>query len=130
MPGGVAVSIRARLEAMVEGMPEGASVSLPVDWIRELLEEEPPPGEVPDLLDLEQASKIVGRAVSTVRTWCNQGEIEEAFKLRGREWRIPRRAFVAFLRCQGGDDTPTSSPSRGSADLGSWRRDLKDRKTG
>lgn len=120
------MSLRSHLASVVEGMPEGASVSLPVDWIRSLLEEEPEAG-VPELLDLEEVAEIVGRAVSTVRTWCNTGELEGAFKLRGREWKVPREALRRFLEEQG-SERPDPTPS-GPVDLGSWRTQ-RERRTG
>jgi excisionase family DNA binding protein len=53
------------------------------------------------------------RSVSTVRDWCEHGRFEGAYKLNGRDWRIPRAAVDAFLAEQRGE--------RNVAQLGAWR---------
>ena len=64
-----------RLKAIIDVMPDGGSVSLPVTWLRDLLDAE---GDSPGkgrLLTLEEVGEVVGRSPSTVRTWLNTGRL-------------------------------------------------------
>ncbi len=105
---------------------------MPDGHLRHVLSQLPPEAQVPagwvleqldgadEDLTLEQAAERVGRAVSTVRGWANRGQLEGAYKLRGRDWRIPVVALQTFL-----DGERTRTPtvrSRGPVDLGSWRK--------
>lgn len=77
-----------------------------VGWILEQLPDGEEEAVEDELLTLDQVAEEVDRAVSTVRTWCNRGELE-AFKLRGREWRVRRSALHHFLeREAAGDGEP------------------------
>jgi hypothetical protein len=118
------MSLRSDLEAITRGMPPGSSVTLPTDWLRGRLEEEGGEVSPPDsLLTLEQIADRVGRAGSTVRTWCNLGHFEGAFRLNGRDWRVPESALRRYLE---GQTETGEAPGRAGvgreADLGSWRR--------
>ena len=100
-------------------MPREGSVTLPVAWLRDLLAEDGQPGS--ELLTLDQAAEIVGRASSTVRTWLNQGELE-GFKLNNRSWRIRESALQVFIEKQeAGEHEPPTVRSDGPVDLGAWR---------
>lgn len=120
------MSLRVELAAIVRGMPEGSAVSLPVEWLRGLLEAEPSGGDEPDqLLTLEQIAEIAGRSISTVRSWCNSGQIEGAFRLHGREWRIPSGAWRRHLESLQSDVEDARMVQHRPADLGSWRRNRR-----
>lgn len=117
------MSLRGRIEAIVEGMPDDARVSLSVSWLRRMLDEEPAARNPDGILTLEEVAERVGRSVSTIRTWCNTGDLD-GFKLNGRDWRIRESALKHYLKEQekpaAGQRTPTT---RGEdADLGKWRR--------
>jgi excisionase family DNA binding protein len=114
----------ADLERICAGMPEEAAVSLPVVWLRARLQEEAREGGGPDrLLTLEEVAEVVGRAVSTVRSWCNARRIEGAFRLNGRDWRVPESALKKYLEGQARDGVTVEAVGPGaSADLGSWRK--------
>lgn len=118
-----------RLRAVCHGMPPGSSVSLPVSWILETLETDEGEGvATPRLLTLEEVAETVSRAVSTVRTWCNSGELPGAFRLNGRTWRVPERALEEYLRAQASPSSDTPEPPAGSerpVDLGAWREERK-----
>ena len=43
------------------------------------------------------------RSASTVRGWCEHGRFEGAYKLNGRDWRIPTTGVDAFLAEQRGE---------------------------
>jgi hypothetical protein len=117
------MSVYKRLASMVENMPPGSSVTLPVDWLRELLETEGE-GENPDtLLTLGDLAGRMNRAPGTVRTWCNQGLLPGSFKLRNRSWRIPAGALQDFLKGeQKGENRWKGTRGHRDGDLASWRR--------
>ena len=63
------------------------------------------PNQAPGDLTLQQVATEVGRAVSTIRTWCNGRRLQGAYRLNGRDWRIPRAALRKFLDGQGRGET-------------------------
>jgi len=95
----------------LQGLPDDAL--MPVGWIRERLGSDTGPDPVADLTVGEVAEEL-GRQPSTVRGWLGSGDLD-GYKLRGREWRVPREALRAFLEGErnGGPSEPTN--------LGSWR---------
>ena len=99
-------------------------MNLPVDFLRGLLDEVDRAGDQPDrLMTLEDVAGEVGRAVSTVRTWCNSGQLEGAFRLNGRDWRIPEAALRRYLESQASPDATRTAISAGDdVDLGAWRK--------
>ncbi len=111
------------LAMAVEGIPDGGSVTLPVAWLRERLE-----GAEEDVvvdLTVEQVSEKLGRSPSTVRNWLGAGEIPGAYRLKGREWRIPPAALERFLDKQrtAPQATATTVGARALA-LDEWRKHL------
>lgn len=120
------MSLRSRLKTMVDGLPDGASVTLPAGEIRAMLEEEPESEKEDRLADLtvEEVAEEFDRSVSAVRAWCQQGRIPGAYKLRNREWRIPPAGIRAFQEAEAnGNGRPPArtGPSKGDDDLGGWR---------
>ncbi len=113
------MGLTEHLERIVEGMPDEAAVTLPVKWLRRLLKLEGQSSVELDDLTCEQAARSLGRSPSTLREWCRAGEIPSAYRLRGREWRIPRSGLRAFLDGQG-DHLPRKAPRRPQG-LGLWR---------
>jgi excisionase family DNA binding protein len=115
-------NLLAHLDAMVRALPPGASVTLPVDWLRsELavteLQEQPTAGRLSDFTVQEVADEL-GRAPSTVRTWLGAGELE-GYRLNGREWRVSRAAVQAFIARQRegkSEPEPEADP-----DISNWR---------
>ena len=106
---------------MIDGMPEGGYVNLPVEWLRDLLVDTNQAGDDPDLLlSLEEVGERVGRAVSTVRTWANSGKLPGAFRLNGRDWKVPESALADYLDAQKNPNSQTGVHPQ-STDLGSWR---------
>ena len=118
-------TISHRLATMVEGMPDGAMITLPVEVIRSWLEEDgliEPEDALIDMTVVEVAERL-NRSPSTVRGWCGSGALEGAYRLRGREWRIPPGRLRAFLdseaKSRGGRMRPRAEED---IDLGAWRR--------
>ena len=111
-----------RLRAIVDPMPADASVTLPVAFLRGLLEAEGDTPGMDRLLTLEEAGTIVGRSPSTVRTWLNTDRLS-GFKLNGRSWRIRGSALRSFIERQesGGHEPPTVRGA-GAVDIGDWRK--------
>ena len=119
------MKLRARLAAMIEPLPDGASVLLPVEVVRAWLADGAASSER-DLSDLrvEDVAEELGRGLSTVRGWLIAGELA-GYKLMGREWRIPRDALRAFLDRQAGRDGREGPRAGGrrAARLSDWRRE-------
>ena len=90
-----------RLLELLELLPDDAQVS--VRWIREQLARVPgvDEGGMAGLAAAE-AGRVVGRKASTIRNWCAAGELPGAYKLNGKEWRIPSEAVRAFAARQRG----------------------------
>src|SRR2546425_1057650 len=96
------------------GQGEGTRRS-PRDGLLELAADDgQTPSDAPqaDLTVAEVATRF-HRAASTVREWCEHGRFEGAYKLNGRDWRIPLAAVDAFLAKQRGEHP--------DAQLGAWR---------
>ena len=72
-------------------------------------------------MTLDQVASEVGRAVSTIRTWCNSKRIDGAYRLNGRDWRIPQAALRKFLDAQGRGETQ-DQVRNGDADWDDWRQ--------
>ena len=119
------MTLRDRLRRIVDPLPDGAAVSLPVDVLRDWLDAEE--GDFPEQtssepqgfdLTVQDAADLLGRAPSTVRGWCSSGVLPGAYRLRGREWRIPRSSLDSLRPDR--DHRPTLN--RREPDLGAWRK--------
>ena len=111
------------LRTLHEAMPPGSAISLSREAIGGLLDSLPIPERSCPLsrdLCLKEVADRVGRAVSTVKGWCNRGAFSGAYKLNGRDWRVPEGALETYLASMG---ATRSRPIReSSTDLASWRR--------
>ncbi len=65
-----------------------------------------------DFTIVELAARL-HRSPSTIRGWCEHGRFDGAFKLNGRDWRIPQASVDEFLNQQRGH--------RPAPELGAWR---------
>ena len=111
-----------RIRQMCDGLPDGASVMLPVGWLRSQLDGPDPSHRVVIDWTVRRVAEELERAPSTVRTWLNRGLIPEAYQLRGREWRVPPAAVRAFQDREGDQpERPSHRDPDGPVDLGSWR---------
>ena len=75
------------------GCPDAASISLPVEVVRDWLDGEGP-GFEPDLT-VEDVATHFNRSPQTVRTWIRRGRLE-AYRFQNKEYRITRRALTDF----------------------------------
>ena len=114
------------LRAALTAMPPGTLV--PRDWVLEQLpdgapgvpavETPAPPARVD--LTIRGLAQLFGKQASTVRAWVERGDFPGAYKLHGKEWRVPASAVEAFQDRQ----RHRKSPSRGAeteSRLSAWR---------
>ena len=112
------------LRTLYESMPLGSAINLPREDIGQFLDElTRPDDEAREVVDLtlSEVTGRVGRAPSTVRSWCSRGLLTGAYRLNGRDWRVPPTALDAFLDAQGARQTAASKGSPGVTDLSAWR---------
>jgi hypothetical protein len=91
------------LRTALAAMPPGSLV--PRDWLLEQLSSVSPiPSESPALVDLTigDLARLFGKRPSTVRAWVERGDFPGAYKLHGKEWRVPASAVEAFQDRQRG----------------------------
>ena len=106
--------------ATLEALPDEALV--PVRWVRSLIKSVGS-GDCSEVgHTVLEVAAATNRAASTVRTWCAEGRLPGARRLRGREWRIPTAALQTLLD-HGGAERPKAVARlpvpRGG--LGAWR---------
>ena len=118
-----------RLKAIIEAMPPDGAVQLPVAFLSQLIEAEAAESGMGRLLTLEQAGEVVGRSPGTIRTWANSGQLEGAFKLQNRSWRVPEKALQSFIeRQQAGEHEAPTVRNSGSVDISAWREHVPPEK--
>jgi hypothetical protein len=117
---------RAGLHALAMALPEGAAVPVPRAWLLELLDgagDRPTLTVEPADLTAVQVAARFGRHASTVRLWLERGLFPGAYKLRGRDWRVPPSALAAFdAREREGKPHARPTPCGKTANLADWRR--------
>lgn len=117
------MAIVERLRAIVEGMPPDGAVTLPVAFLTGLIESEGAEPGMGKLLTLGDVAEIAGRSVSTIRSWCNSGQIAGAFRLQGRDWRIPAADLQRFIeRQQSAEYELPTVHDAGSVDIEGWQK--------
>ena len=82
-----------RLSRMVDGMPDGASITLPVDALRDWLSENG--GGLDHDLTVEDVAQFFDRSPITIRSWIRDGRLQ-AYHFRGKEYRITHSALEEF----------------------------------
>ena len=108
-----------RLRQVAELLPAGTSVTVTREALLEALAgpgaPAQPSAEPPGDLTVAELAERFRRSASTVRGWCERGRFEGAYKLNGRDWRVPPAAIETFRERERGPHRP------GGADLGAWR---------
>src|SRR6266852_454190 len=108
------------LRNALAAMPPGTLV--PRDWVLEQLSdgfagvpavETPAPPACLDLT-IRDLAKLFGKQPSTVRAWVERGDFPGAYKLHGKEWRVPVSSVEAFQNRLRG--------AKSDAGLSAWRR--------
>ena len=95
-------------------MPSGTLV--PRDWVlKQLTGASPTPSESPAPIDLTvgDLGRLFGKRPSTVRAWVERGDFPGAYKLHGKEWRVPMSAVELFQNGQ--------RRGKSAAGLSAWR---------
>ncbi len=129
LPSGGPQSLREAISALVAAAPPTATVT--VSWLASLLEGEEAAGQAhgPTVaqfsvdLTVQQVAAEFSKGHSTIRTWIARGELPGAYRLHGREWRIPRTAIDAMQRRESElDRQPAKKRPVAVSELGEWRR--------
>ncbi len=109
------MSVGDRLRELAERLPPGGSLTLTREGLLELAADEGQTEQRAARADFTVAELAARfhRSPSTVRDWCEHARFEGAYKLNGRDWRIPQAAVDTFLVEQRGEK-PVSP-------LGAWR---------
>jgi len=112
------VTTLEQLRDLAERLPVGGALTLPRDVLLEALggTQACAAAVVGDLTVADVASRV-GRKPSTVRGWLEAGRFTGAYKLNGRDWRVPAGSLTAFLDAQ--------RTSKGPQRLSDWRRSVK-----
>jgi hypothetical protein len=113
-----------RLVAELQALPPGSLV--PRDWILGRLADHPSrPGAPPPApahavdLTVSDLATLFGKRPSTVRAWIERGDFPGAYKLHGKEWRVPPSALDAFQQTQRARSANPRAEAK--ADLSAWR---------
>ena len=109
--------MRASLLAVAEA---GITVLVPPDVLRDLLHgaplaPAPSAGALPPAdMTCAEVGQRLGRAASTIRSYCERGELSGAYRWRAREWRIPPAALLSLEQAerQRGSGAAGSKPAR------------------
>lgn len=108
-------------------MPPGTLV--PRDWLLEQLTDPSAGAPAPaasapaPLVDrtIRDLAHVFGKRPSTVRAWVEHGDFPGAYKLHGKEWRVPASAVEAFQDRQRHRKSSSRSAETESR-LSAWRR--------
>jgi hypothetical protein len=111
------MNLANRLRELAEHLPPGGSLTLTRDGLLDLAAADGGQADQPAAdaaFTVAELATRFHRSASTVRGWCEHGRFEGAYKLNGRDWRIPLSALDVFLAEQRGEGPLV-------AHLGAWR---------
>lgn len=119
-------NLEARIRRMIDGLPQGASITLSRStlegWIDDETESGAPARAREPVADLtvEEIAEAHGKAESTIRGWLQ--DVPGTYRL-GNELRVPREAWREYLDglSENGAGERPKVRSKRSADLRSWR---------
>lgn len=101
-PGNATSDSVAGIRERLQSLPRGSLV--PVDWVLELIGDVqggPPRPDAPAVdINVADLALLFKKKPSTVRAWIERGDFPGAYKLNGKEWRVPAAAVDAFQRAQ------------------------------
>ena len=89
------MTLTDRLRRMIDGMPDAASISLPVECVRAWLATAE--NELEPDMTVADVAEFFGRSPVTVRAWIRHGRLH-AYQFKGRQYRVTRAALEAFQR--------------------------------
>ena len=88
-----------RLTRMIDGMPDGASITLPVEVVKGWLAENG--GGLDHDLTVAEVGKRFQRSSVTIRGWIRDGRLR-AYRFHGREYRVCESALEEFQQKERG----------------------------
>jgi hypothetical protein len=125
---GTSAAVRDALRVLAAELPSDAVLPVPVRIVLALLKndetdrcEEREGGD----LSIRELAVEFQRATSTVRGWLARGDIDDAYQLQGRAWRIPRASVQRFREKQQAAsrrDTGRAKHRTTQASIGQWRK--------
>jgi excisionase family DNA binding protein len=110
------VTLADRLRQLAEALPPGGSLTLTRLGLLELAGADASQADqevTPVDFTVAELAARFHRSTSTVRDWCEHGRFGGAYKLNGRDWRIPQAAVDTFVAEQRGE--------KHVSPLGAWR---------
>ena len=116
---------------LLEQLPPGTAVTVTREELLELLGhpgcDPRPAGERLVDYTTREAGQAFGKAPSTVRLWCERGELPGAYLVRGKEWRIPAAAIRAKQEREAdayreGREREAATGTSEPVSLDAWRR--------
>lgn len=128
------MTLADRLRALYDALPENGAVTLTRDdlaaWLTDATAPATTAADATADLTVGQVAELFGRGASTIRTWCGNGLLPGAYRMRGsREWRVPRDAIQAMQQAESERHRTPRQPARrttaGPADLGAWRQHIR-----
>lgn len=111
------------LATLLANLPDEALI--PVGWVRARLAQ-PLPVETIGDLSCSDVAEALKRKPGTIRGWCHSGQLEGAYLLHGKDWKIPRESLRAYLDKQ---SKGLSRHDDAAVDLGAWRIGSKKKTT-
>ena len=110
-------NVTDELTKLLSDLPDEAMV--PVRWLRSQLQRPAIAHDGVGDLSCADVAQALKRTPGCIRGWCQRGEIQGAYRLNGREWRIPRASLRTYLDEQAQQKhTVVASP----VNLSNWRR--------
>lgn len=123
------MNLTERLRRIADALPPSGAVTLTRADLLDLLKTDgmSTAGEEGVDLTVDQVAKKLGRAPSTIRNWLAEERLPGAYRLRGREWRIPPATLQSFLQMEAaGRSSPGHRRGRkASVDVGAWRQHVR-----
>lgn len=93
------MSLHTVLARAVEFYPPGSVIPLPVDTIKQWLNDYPANDPLKDF-EVEEIADLEKRSPVTIRNWCRTGIIPGAYKLNKKTWKIPKASYQRFKENQ------------------------------
>lgn len=123
------MALRDSIQALVSAASPDTLV--PVRWLAQLLAADsdtslPAPETGVDLTVAQLAARF-GKSTSTIRTWLERGDFPGAYRLHGREWRVPATSIASMQQQQAeAHKTPRTraSSARRTTDISEWRHHM------
>ena len=94
------MKLHHRVQALLDALPAGSSVTLSRETLAEWIDAAARTPDVEPDMTVEDVASLFDRSPVTVREWCRDGKLR-AYRLNGREYRIPAEAVAEFQAAAG-----------------------------